>query len=89
MQSSNFRTGSSLTYYETYLRVAFMMNDGNILVLQRALGHANLTMTIRYVHLAPDNLQGRQTQPVDGVDTSLTVNPSCIVSDRQTGAMSD
>ena len=35
----------------------FMMNGGNILVLQRALGHANLTMTMRYAHLAPDHLQ--------------------------------
>lgn len=35
----------------------FMMNGGNILVLQRALGHSNLTMTMRYAHLAPDHLQ--------------------------------
>ncbi len=35
----------------------FMINGGNILVLQRALGHASLTMTMRYAHLAPDHLQ--------------------------------
>lgn len=35
----------------------FMMNGGNILVLQRTLGHASLTMTMRYAHLAPDHLQ--------------------------------
>lgn len=35
----------------------FMMSGGNILVLQRSLGHANLTMTMRYAHLAPDHLQ--------------------------------
>lgn len=35
----------------------FMMNGGNILVLQRSLGHASLTMTMRYAHLAPDHLQ--------------------------------
>lgn len=35
----------------------FMMNGGNILVLQRILGHSNLTMTMRYAHLAPDHLQ--------------------------------
>ena len=34
----------------------FMMNGGNILVLQRSLGHANLTMTMRYAHLAPEHL---------------------------------
>ncbi len=35
----------------------FMMNGGNILTLQRVLGHANLTMTMRYAHLAPEHLQ--------------------------------
>jgi integrase len=35
----------------------FMMNGGNILVLQRSLGHKSLTMTMRYAHLAPDHLQ--------------------------------
>lgn len=34
-----------------------MMNGGNILVLQRVLGHASLQMTMRYAHLAPDHLQ--------------------------------
>lgn len=33
-----------------------MMNDGNILTLQRVLGHASLNMTMRYAHLAPDHL---------------------------------
>ncbi|MCI1042246.1 tyrosine-type recombinase/integrase [Caballeronia zhejiangensis] len=35
----------------------FMMNGGNILALQRILGHQNLTMTMRYAHLAPEHLQ--------------------------------
>jgi integrase len=35
----------------------FMRNGGNILALQRILGHASLTMTMRYAHLAPDHLQ--------------------------------
>lgn len=35
----------------------FIMNGGNILVLQKALGHSNLTMTMRYAHLAPEHLQ--------------------------------
>jgi site-specific recombinase XerD len=39
----------------------FMMNGGNILALQRILGHANLTMTMRYAHLAPDHLQETRT----------------------------
>ncbi|KFL55739.1 integrase [Burkholderia pyrrocinia] len=35
----------------------FMMNGGNILTLQRILGHASLTMTMRYAHLSPDHLE--------------------------------
>lgn len=34
----------------------FMMNGGNILALQKILGHQSLTMTMRYAHLAPDHL---------------------------------
>lgn len=35
----------------------FMMNGGNILTLQKVLGHASLNMTMRYAHLAPDFLK--------------------------------
>jgi integrase len=35
----------------------FMMNGGNILVLQRVLGHSDIKMTMRYAHLAPDHLE--------------------------------
>ncbi len=35
----------------------FVMNGGNILTLQRILGHTTLAMTMRYTHLAPDHLQ--------------------------------
>lgn len=35
----------------------FVMNGGNILTLQKILGHTSLTMTMRYAHLAPDHLQ--------------------------------
>ncbi|WP_018918893.1 phage integrase [Vreelandella zhanjiangensis] len=35
----------------------FMMNGGNILVLQQILGHQSITMTMRYAHFAPDHLE--------------------------------
>ncbi len=35
----------------------FMMKGGNILVLQRILGHASLIMTMRYSHFSPDHLE--------------------------------
>ena len=35
----------------------FMANGGNILSLQKILGHSTLAMTMRYAHLAPGHLQ--------------------------------
>jgi integrase len=35
----------------------FIMNGGNILTLQKILGHTSLAMTMRYAHLSPDHLQ--------------------------------
>jgi len=43
----------------------FMMNGGNILTLQKILGHANLAMTMKYAHLAPEHLQeARKLNPI-------------------------
>jgi integrase len=43
----------------------FMMNGGNILALQKVLGHHSLTMTMRYAHLSPDHLaETRQLNPL-------------------------
>ncbi len=53
----------------------FMMNGGNILVLQRLLGHSTLAMTMRYAHMAPDHLQEAKTlNPLARlkIDTLLT-----------------
>lgn len=35
----------------------FMMKGGNILVLQRILGHTDIKMTMRYAHFAPNHLE--------------------------------
>ena len=35
----------------------FMINGGNILVLQRVLGHTDIKMTMRYAHFAPDHFE--------------------------------
>jgi site-specific recombinase XerD len=35
----------------------FIMNGGNLLALQKLLGHSSLQMTMRYSHLAPDYLK--------------------------------
>lgn len=34
----------------------FIQKGGNILTLQKILGHSSLAMTMRYAHLAPDHL---------------------------------
>ena len=35
----------------------FVIRGGNILTLQKILGHSSLAMTMRYSHLSPDHLQ--------------------------------
>ncbi|ELY4321606.1 tyrosine-type recombinase/integrase [Cronobacter turicensis] len=35
----------------------FIMNGGNILVLQKILGHTDIKMTMRYAHFAPNHLE--------------------------------
>lgn len=34
----------------------FMMRGGNILILQRILGHTDIKVTMRYAHFSPDHL---------------------------------
>ena len=36
----------------------FVMQGGNILTLQKLLGHADIAMTLIYSHLAPDFIAG-------------------------------
>ena len=51
----------------------FIMNGGNILVLQRILGHSSLTMTMRYAHLAPDHLQeAKNLNPLRSINQQTT-----------------
>lgn len=49
----------------------FIMNGGNILSLQKILGHADITMTMRYAHLAPDHL-------MDAIKLNPVADPGSI-----------
>ncbi|BFU35747.1 hypothetical protein GPC19245_37300 [Enterobacter asburiae] len=43
-----------------------MMNGGNILVLQRVLGHTDIKMTMRYAHFFPELLEDAvKLNPID------------------------
>lgn len=47
----------------------FVMRGGNIVALQRILGHSSLNVTMRYSHLSPDYLnQAVSFNPLAGVD---------------------
>jgi len=49
----------------------FMINGGNILVLQKILGHSTILMTMRYSHLSPDHLsEAVRLAPLNFVATS-------------------
>lgn len=48
----------------------FVMEGGNILTLQKVLGHHSLAMTIRYAHLSPDHLkEAKRLNPLSLLET--------------------
>lgn len=51
----------------------FMQKGGNILTLQKILGHSSLAMTMRYAHLAPEHLaEAVRLSPLAGSSFTLT-----------------
>jgi hypothetical protein len=48
------------------------MNNGNLLTLQKILGHKTLMITLRYAHLAPEYL-----------NSALVLNPIAILHNKQ------
>ena len=47
------------------------MNGGNIVALQKILGHSSLNITMRYSHLSPDYLnQAIHLNPLAGINES-------------------
>ncbi len=65
----------------------FIMNGGNLLTLQKILGHQSIQMTMRYAHLAPDHLNDAvKLNPLNQsghfVDTQSSVNISGVYQER-------
>ena len=56
----------------------FMMAGGNIIVLQRILGHSDIRVTMRYAHFAPDHLED-----------ALTNNPLSILGSKTAAKSGD
>jgi len=50
----------------------FVMNNGNLLTLQKILGHKTLAITLRYAHLAPEFL-----------NSALLLNPIALIQQSQ------
>lgn len=51
----------------------YMMNGGNIIALQRILGHSDIKQTMRYAHLSPDHLEDvLQKNPLNNLNTLAT-----------------
>ena len=54
---TGFQTPQQLTHVLRHTFAShFVMGGGDILTLQRILGHANITVTMRYAHLSPSHL---------------------------------
>ena len=50
----------------------FMINGGNILTLQRILGHQDLKTTMRYAHLAPEHMEAAKAlNPISALVLAL------------------
>lgn len=55
----------------------FMMNGGNIVTLQRILGHATIQQTMTYAHFSPDHLHAAtQYNPLTGKGKPMLERPS-------------
>src|SRR5690554_2969728 len=53
----------------------FIMNGGDILTLQRILGHSSVVMTMRYAHLSPGHLRDAlKLSPLNFCDTFGTLS---------------
>lgn len=53
-----FQTPGQLTHILRHTFAShYMMGGGDILTLQRILGHSSITMTMRYAHLSPEHLE--------------------------------
>ena len=60
----------------------FVMRGGSLQALQTILGHAEIKMTLRYAHLAPDHLRTEMSR------TERSTHPSPIARKPQRKSLS-
>ncbi|MGI2028779.1 tyrosine-type recombinase/integrase [Endozoicomonas acroporae] len=66
----------------------FMMNGGNILVLQKILGHSDIATTMRYAKFDPEHLKdATRLNPLSSQPTRL--NPSDSLQKNPVGHFLD
>lgn len=62
-----------------------MIREARRKELQELLGHASLTMTIRYAYLAPERLK-QAVSRLDGLTSGVQASPLRLVAGARTGA---
>jgi len=70
----------------------FMMRGGDLVALQRIRGHATITMTLRYAHMADHHIRSQMEKTErrailhSTTDSTTAVQPASIRSDRSPSA---
>src|SRR5712664_4382426 len=61
----------------------FVMRGGSLQALQSILGHADIKMTLRYAHLAPDHLRSEMARTERPARSAETASPSAQASAQE------
>ena len=77
--------GRDLPHPPAHLRLLGHDARASLKELQELLGHASLTMTMRYAHLAPERLK-QAVSPLDGLTSGVQSSPLRLVAGARSSA---